>query len=75
MPVLRDFKCDDCAHEFESQEDKPLCPRNLAFDLNPGRLIMPGETCGGLTHPLPVGTKSYTIKGDNSASVTPKKHR
>jgi hypothetical protein len=64
MPVLKDYKCDDCGHEFESMEVKPLCSN-----------IRDGHECGGLTYALPVGTKSYKIKGDNSASVTPKKHR
>ena len=69
MPVLRDYKCDDCGHEFESMEFKPLCPNLLDDD------SVLGATCGGLTYALPVGTKSYKIKGDNSASITPKKHR
>jgi hypothetical protein len=72
MPILRDWKC-EWGHVFESMEENPSCPE-----------IVPGcgedecpckETCGGASHRLPVGTKSYKIKGDNSASITPKKHR
>ena len=64
MPVMKDYKCDDCGHEFESMAHKPLCPN-----------VLNGSECDGLTYALPVGTKSYKIKGDNSASITPKKHR
>jgi putative FmdB family regulatory protein len=63
MPVLKDFECLDCDHKFEamsaSQTEPVICP-----NCGRGRVIA-----------LPVGTKSYKIKGDNSASVTPKKHR
>jgi|WetSurMetagenome_2_1015567.scaffolds.fasta_scaffold06944_7 hypothetical protein len=69
MPVMRDWKCDDCDYEFESMEDKPLCPRMMS-----GQFQGDSFSCDGLTHALPVGTKSYKIKGDNSSSITPKKH-
>ena len=65
MAVLRDYKCSnpDCGREFEfsaALDDFVHCP---------------GEGCGWLALRLPVGTKSYRVQGDNSASVTPKKHR
>lgn len=63
MPVMRDYQCggESCARVFE-----------LCADLHE-KVTCPG--CGALAFRLPVGTRSYKIKGDNSASVTPKKHR
>lgn len=64
MAVMRDWKCDSCNHVFEERHDlnapegPPLCHRCYS----------------NLVSALPVGTKSYKINGDNSASITPKKH-
>ena len=62
MP-LYDYRCSKCKHEFEIIRPAHLTTRPLCPE------------CKGSADKMPVGTKSYSIKGDNSASVTPKKHR
>lgn len=62
MPILRDWKCRDCQLVFEADSST-----QNGFCLCPD--------CQGAADVLPVATKSYSIKGDNSASVTPRKHK
>jgi hypothetical protein len=73
MPVLRDWKCGECGYQFESMEDMPLCP--FPIPACPSDECHCVESCGALADRVPVATKTYKIRGDNSASVTPKKHR
>lgn len=58
MPVY-DFICDSCEKVLEDE-----------FIPSGGYKLCP--ICEGLMRRLPVATRAYTIKGDNSASRSPK---
>lgn len=60
MP-LYDWKCSKCQREFESLASM-------------GTLMVLCPECRGQADKKPTATKSYSIKGDNGASTTPKKH-
>lgn len=56
-----DFKCEDCGHiqeELVKQEDMTT---------------QKCELCGGHMSHIPAASGHYTINGDNSASVRPKR--
>ena len=62
MP-LYDYKCEECSHVFEAIthlfDEKVSCPE-----------------CDSMAKRVGTGQiRSYKIKGNNSASVTPKKFR
>lgn len=61
MPIY-DFKCPFCGHEFES----------ISQPWEPVQCVE-CKRQGMEKKPTAFGT--YKIKGDNSASVTPKRHR
>lgn len=64
MAILRDYRCDN----------KNCIAVTFEASAKTGETVL----CPGCKQPAaaaPVATKNYAIKGDNSASVTPKKHR
>lgn len=63
MPIY-DFECQKCSKKFE-------------FIVNPGETITRCFDCGGEAHKTmtPTTHKSYSINGNNDASVTPKRYR
>ncbi len=66
MAVARDYHCTNPSCEKKDQ----VFEHFTAVDE-----IVSCSGCGWTATALPVATKSYTIQGDNSASITPKRHR
>jgi putative FmdB family regulatory protein len=61
-PPLYSFKCTDCEHEFDE-----------IFRLSENSDSTDCPKCEGESFRVLTAPKSYTIKGDNSASTTPRK--